>query len=484
MDRIPTHICNIIICFLLFLGISQVNAQSIRKLDSLFEAMQKDSAFSGSVLIAENGLPIYEKTMGYAQFETKQPITGQTMFELASVSKQFTAMAIMQLHEKNKLAYTDSLNKYFPSIAYHGITIRHLLNHTSGIPEFLGWDDKRVNIDQINYNKDVLATIVKDPQPLHFKPGEQLSYSNTNYILLALIIEKASHMSYADYMHKHIFQPLGMNHTRVYPQRAANPKIKDYAYGHIYDPAKGKFVINDNIQANRYQYYFDGAAGPYGISSTARDLLKWDQALYTEKLISKAGQEFAYQPSKLNNDKVAALMGLPYGFGWLIKPGREFAGKTYMHTGGYPGYMSIIVRYPEKKKTVVVLANVYNVINIYQLASAVESILFNQPFTIPKTKPFKKSVALNPGQLKMLEGVYSLTVAPTAKFTISSEMGQIYAQLTGQPRAEIYPESELEFFYTVVAARIKFFKDESGKINKLVLFQNGQELEATRDLEK
>jgi CubicO group peptidase (beta-lactamase class C family) len=103
------------------------------------------------------------------------------------------------------------LNKYFPSVPYHGITIQHLLHHTSGIPELLGWDDKRINVTQINYNKDILSAIIKDPQPLKFQPGEQLSYSNTNYILLALIVEKASGMPFSDYMHKHIFEPLEMS---------------------------------------------------------------------------------------------------------------------------------------------------------------------------------------------------------------------------------------------------------------------------------
>ncbi|WP_207420741.1 serine hydrolase domain-containing protein [Desertivirga brevis] len=483
MDIRPFRIFQNLFYLLILLHGLPVSAQTPKKLDSLFNAINSDHAFSGSVLIAENGVPVYERTIGYANFETREPITKNTMFELASVSKQFTAMAIMQLQEKNQLSYSDSLNKYFPDLPYHGITIRHLLNHTSGIPEFLGWDSKRVNTDRINYNSDILTAILKDPQPLSFRPGEQLSYSNTNYVLLALIIEKVSGIGFGDYLKSKIFNPIGMSNTRVYGQRAANPKIKDYAYGHLYDPAKGKFVINDLIAANRYQYYFDGVAGPYGISSTARDLLKWDQALYTDKLISKAGQDSAYQPPLLNNGKPAKLMGLPYGFGWLLMPERKFSGKWYMHTGGYPGYMSIIVRYPEKKKTIILLANVYNVFSIYPLAQAIEGILFDQPFTIPKVMPFKKSIVLSPQQIKMLEGLYSLKISPNVKFNITSEQGQLFAQLTGQPKVEIYPESELETFYTVVAARIKFFKNDGGVVNKLVLFQNGQELEATKEVE-
>ncbi|WP_207533262.1 serine hydrolase domain-containing protein [Desertivirga arenae] len=451
MNNKPIHIFSLLLYFLLFQCSLRANAQKVKKLDSLFNTICADSTFSGSVLVAEDGLPIYQKTMGYANLATKQAVSSQTMFELASVSKQFTAMAIMQLHDKKKLEYSDSLQKYFPKIAYPGVTIQNLLNHTSGIPEFLGWDEKRININQINYNKDILASIEKSPQALNFKPGEQLSYSNTNYVLLALIVEKVSGMAFSKYIQEKIFVPLGMNHTRVYAQRAAKSKIRDYANGYVYDAGKGTFVINDEMLSNKYEYYFDGVAGPYGISSTTEDLFKWDQALYTEKLVSKEALSRAYQPSQLINGKNAKLGGLAYGFGWLIMPNRHFSGKWYMHTGGYPGYASIIVRYPEKNKTVIVLSNSYNVISMYHLAESIENILFDKPFTIPKIMRFRKSAVLAPAQIKVLEGEYSLAMLPGKKFSITFNQGQVYAQLTGQAKVEIYPESETKFFYTAVA---------------------------------
>ena len=436
---------------------------------------------NGCILVAENGKPVYEKAFGYANFDTRQLLHNQTMFELASVSKQFTAMAIMQLHQRGKLTYEDDLSKYFPQIPYHGITISNLLHHTSGIPEFLGWNEKQIDVNRINYNKDILASIIKNAPALNFKPGEHLSYSNTNYVLLALIVEKVSGISFSDYMDRNIFKPLEMSHTKIYPQRAAKEKIKDYAFGNIYNTIKGKFVINDSSAANRYQYYFDGVAGPYGISSNTEDLLKWDQALYTEKLVSKQEQALAYMPSKLNDGKPADFMGIPYGFGWLILPEKDYAGKRYMHTGGYPGYMTIIARYPDKNKTIIILTNVWNVINIYQLCAATEYIIFGKPFVIPPTIPFQKSVTLNPAQLKAIEGTYSLKVAPQVKVVVTSDAVQAYAQVTGQIKVEIYPESELDFFYTVVAAKIKFIKEDNGTIKKLILFQNGQQVEAVKD---
>ncbi|MEO6979743.1 MAG: serine hydrolase [Mucilaginibacter sp.] len=482
MNLHPSRLIKLIAaCFIVMLGNSIASAQTEIKLDSLFNTAFKEGSFNGSVLVAENGKPIYQKAFGYANFDTKQLLTNETMFELASVSKQFTAMAIMQLHQAHKLGYEDDITKYFPQIPYKGIKINNLLHHTSGIPEFLGWTDKRVDVNIINYNKDILAAIIKGAPALDFTPGEKLSYSNTNYVLLALIVEKVSGMPFGSYMDKYIFKPAGMERTRVYPQRAAKQKLMNYAFGYIYDPVKSKFVINDSIAANRYQYYFDGIAGPYGISSSTGDMLKWDRALYTDKLISKQEQELAYIPSKLNSGEVAAIMGTPYGFGWLIMPPEDYAGRRYMHTGGYPGYMSIIVRYPDKDKTIIILTNTWDVINIYQLGTATENILFNKPYTVPAAAPFKKSIAVNPAQLKALEGTYAFKAAPQVKLTITSDAGQAYAQVTGQIKVEIYPESDFDFFYTIVEAKVKFIKGSDGKINSLILFQNGRENEALRE---
>ncbi|RPE09221.1 serine hydrolase [Chitinophaga lutea] len=466
-------------CSLLMLPILPGFAQTKKKLDSLFETLHRQGVFNGCVLIAEEGRPVYKKAFGYANFETKQLLHEGSVFELASVAKQFTAMAIMQLQDRGKLSYQDDIGQYFPSLHYPGVTIDNLLRHTSGIPEFLPWDETRVDVTRINYNKDILDAMVKSKLPALFKPGEMLAYSNTNYVLLALIVEKISGMPFADYLDKNIFRPLNMTDSRVYARRAASKVLDNYALGHVYSPAAGRFVINDSVKANRYQYYFDGVAGPYGISSNTEDLLKWDHALYTGRLIRESRQQLAYVPGRLNNGSVAAFAGLAYGYGWLILPPDETTGRRYMHSGGYPGYMTIIARYPEKKKTIIILTNIYNVVSLYQLCGATENILFDKPFSMPTPTPFMKSVALSPAQLKTIEGVY--TLAPGFKFTITTELNQAYAQLTGQPKVEIYPSSENEFFYTVVTARLRFEKDSAGVAKKLTLFQNGKEMEARRD---
>ncbi len=466
-------------CALLLTNILPGYAQTAKTLDSLFGTLHRQGVFNGCVLIAEEGRPIYEKAFGYANFETKQLLNNQSVFELASVAKQFTAMAVMQLQEQGKLGYGDEIGKYFPSLPYPGVTIDNLLRHTSGIPEFLPWDNTRVDVHRINYNRDILKAIIKSKPAALFKPGEKLAYSNTNYVLLALIVEKVAGMPFKDYLDKKIFGPLQMSNSRVYARRADSRIPDNYALGHVYSPVAGGFVMNDSLKANRYQYYFDGIAGPYGISSTTEDLLKWDQALYSAKLISESRQQLAYVPGKLNNGGVASFGGLAYGYGWLLLPADETTGKRYMHSGGYPGYMTIIARYPEKKKTIIILTNIYNAVSLYQLSGAAENILFNKPFIMPKPLPLLKSILLSPAQLKVIEGVY--TLAPGFKFTITTEQNQVYAQLTGQPKVEVYPESESDFFYTVVPAKLKFGKDSTGAVKNLTLFQNGKELKATKD---
>src|SRR5476651_482692 len=202
----------VIACILIAGNIDSASAQNTnveKKLDSLFSTLAGQGYLNGCVLIAEDGKPVYEKAFGYANFDTKQPLTNQTMFELASVSKQFTAMAIMQLHAKGKLGYDDSLSKYFPQIPYHGITLNNLLHHTSGIPDFLSWGEQQIDVKRMNNNQDVLAAIIRNRPSLYFNPGDTLSYSNTNYLLLALVVEKVSGMTFSNYMDKFIFKPLG-----------------------------------------------------------------------------------------------------------------------------------------------------------------------------------------------------------------------------------------------------------------------------------
>jgi CubicO group peptidase (beta-lactamase class C family) len=477
-----THCSRLLAGLILALTFTSAWGQAAHKLDSLFETMNKQGSINGAVLIAENGKPIYQKAFGYANFETKRLNDNNTVFELASVSKQFTAMAIMQLHQKHLLSYDDDLVKYFPQWPYKGITINNLLHHTSGLSDHLQWGAAMIDVTRVNNNADVLASLIKNAPAIYFQPNAALSYSNTNYTLLALIVEQISGMPFAKYLDTHIFKPLGMNRTQVYGQYTADKKIQNYAIGYDYDQNTDKYVVNSSLMSNRYEYFMDGAAGAYGICSTTGDMLKWDQALYTEKLVNKEEQELAYQATFLTNGKLA-MQGLwPYGFGWMLLPGMNGANsRTYMHSGSYPGYMSIIFRHPTENKTVIILTNKYKATDMYELGFNVDSILFGKPFHIPGPTPHPKSITLSPEKLKIVEGNYSIMGKPGKKITITTAGGHAYAQITGQTSLEIFPSSELDFFYTAAPATIKFAKDSVGVVKKLVFSQSGTILNASKE---
>lgn len=429
-----------------------------RNLDSLFKVVSARGDLSGSVLITENGKPIYQKSFGYADIGKMKPVTDQSVFELASLSKQFIAMGIMQLEEKKKLSYADKIGKYLPISSYSEVTIKNILQHTSGIPDFFGWNETIFNKNKAYSNSDILKILAESDFKPDFKPDEKLGYSNTNYVLLALIIEKVSGMNLKDYMDKNIFSPLKMSSTSVYAQRSEKKKYPDYALGYVYDSKTGNFVVSDSVNAFAYVRYFDKVNGPYGISSNAEDLLKWDQALNSTQLVKNITP--AFEPARLANGETGKVGNIPYGFGWLIGTPTADKGRKYFHSGGYPGYSNMIVRYPDKKKTIILLTNKWNAINVIDLTWEIENIIYGKPFSVPAKSELKKSISLNPAQIKAIEGNFIITGAPQVKIQISSDFDHVYAQITGQPRVEIFPESETAFFYTVVKARIVFTKND------------------------
>jgi CubicO group peptidase (beta-lactamase class C family) len=334
---------NILLLFLLVT--SNVFSQQ-EKLDSLFAA-QKD--FSGVALIAENSKPVYYKAFGYREFENKIPLQKTDIFELASVSKQFTAMIIMMLKEKGLLNYDDSISKYL-EIPYKGITIRNLLTHTSGLPDYQDIMDKYWDKTKVAGNPDCIEYLNKYAPPKHFEPGEKYEYSNTGYMLLASIAEKASGKDFIEMCHQWIFKKLKMKSTdiRTLEEKKAT---KNFAIGHIYVEERNKWVRADSFPSSNYTIWLGNRKGPGRISSTASDLLKWDKALYTEKLIKQSTLQEAFTPMKLNDGNISN-----YGFGWEIRTDPSF-GKIVQHNGDNPGYKTQITRYIDKKKTIILLNN-------------------------------------------------------------------------------------------------------------------------------
>ena len=330
--------------FLLFITTNTFSQQE--KLDSLVRAQKN---FSGVVLIAENGIPAYQKAFGYREFADQIPLQASDIFELASVSKQFTAMIIMMLKEKDLLNYDDSVSKYL-EIPYKGMTIRNLLTHTSGLPDYQDIMDKYWNKTKVAGNPECIEYLNKYSPPKHFEPGEKYEYSNTGYMLLASIAEKASGKDFIELCRKWIFKKLKMKSTdiRTLEEKKAT---KNFAIGHIYVEERNKYVRADSFPSSNYTIWLGNRKGPGRISSTAADLLKWDNALYTEKLVRQSTLQEAFTPMKLNDGSFSN-----YGFGWELRNDPSF-GKIVQHNGDNPGYKTQIIRYIDKKKTMIILNN-------------------------------------------------------------------------------------------------------------------------------
>lgn len=317
------------------------------QIDSLFRGAPD---FSGVVLIAEEGKPIYEKAFGYRNFDTQIPIATSDIFEMASVSKQFTAMTIMMLKEEGLLDYDEPIEKYLPNLPYKGIMIRHLLTHTSGLPDYYTVMDEHWDKDKVATNQDIIEYLIKYAPPRIFEPGAQYQYSNTGYVLLGSITEAVSGQPFEQFTKERIFDPFQMTSTAIRSNKQKS-QLANLAHGHLYVEEKSKYMRADSFPSSNYTIWLGGRKGPGRVSTTAADLLKWDQALLTDQLATKETIQEAFIPAILNDGTISN-----YGFGWVIIPDSDL-GRVVFHTGSNPGYKTIIVRYLDAKKTLIMLNN-------------------------------------------------------------------------------------------------------------------------------
>ncbi len=309
--------------------------------------------FNGTALVYDQGKIVYQGAFGIGSIDSVDSLDLNSQFRLASVSKQFTAMGIMILKEQGKLKYDQDIRDFIPELPYEGITVRHLLHHVSGLPDYEPLMDQNWKTD-LNYddparytdgNADVIKMLVEKKPPVYFAPGEKWQYSNTGYNLLGTIVAKASGVSFADYTRKYIFDPAGMTKTVMYDfVIGRDPKMPDRAYG---------FQVgwDGTTRSPADSHYLNHGQGEDGVYSTVGDLLKWDRILYTEKLVSKATLEEAFTPAVLNNGDTTE-----YGFGWFIQ--KSPTGKRMVsHSGGWLSFTTYIFRGIEEDKCFVVLKN-------------------------------------------------------------------------------------------------------------------------------
>jgi CubicO group peptidase (beta-lactamase class C family) len=316
------------------------------KVDSIISNLASNKKFSGVVLIAENGKVKYNKAVGYIDYANHKPLNKYSIFELASVSKQFTAMTIMMVKEKGLLHYDDLVEKYI-NIPYKGMTIRQLLTHTSGLPDYQAIMDSYWDKSKVAGNDDIINYLNKYAPPKLFEPGEKYLYSNTGYVLLASILEKVSGRDFIEFCNTEIFNKLKMNHTAI-RSLAEKATIKNFTLGHVYVSERNDYIRADSFPSSNYTIWLGNRKGPGRISSTADDLLKWDQALYTNYLLSQTTLEEAFTPMLLNNGAISN-----YGFGWDLIPEHNIV----WHNGDNPGYKTLIIRFLKTKTTLIVLCN-------------------------------------------------------------------------------------------------------------------------------
>jgi len=329
---------------------SQIDKQEFRQyhrvLTAFFDSMLIRRGFNGSILVAKNGSIIYERYAGYTDLRTKDSLTPVTPLHIASTGKPFTAMAMLRLVQENKLSLNDSLEHFFSGFPYPGITVKMLMTHRSGLPNYIYFmDAEKKNLRYVT-NNDVLHYLVtKKPNP-SYKPGTRFNYCNTNFVLLALLIEKVSGKTFPAFMKENLFDPLQMKNTFVFSLAdtlTATPSFKH----------NGGYWQNDMME---------GTYGDKNIYSTAQDLLKWDQALYTEQYLSKALLDSAFTP--YSNERPSIHN---YGLGWrmLIIPNGK---KVIYHFGRWHGFNAAFARLPDEKVTIIILGNKYNS-TIYKAAS-------------------------------------------------------------------------------------------------------------------
>lgn len=370
------NIFKILFFTIAFFCTSNLFAQTFStKLDKLFNSPLYP--VNGNVLVAEKGQVIYQKSFGFADEKNKLLNNENSRFQLASITKTFTSTAILQLKDKGKINLDDSLVKYFPDFPYPEITIRHLLSHTSGLPDFQMFEDPVAkNREKIFTNSDIIPALKTWNKSLLFKAGEGWSYSNSGYCLLALLIEKLSGMKFEDYVQKQIFVPSQMNNS-YFETDLLKTTDAETTKNQIYPTLYAKEL--QSVEMPKWR----GFTGNGGIITTTGDMLKFDQALYSGKLLKQTTLDEAFTPMKLINGENAKTGNLNsfYGLGWFIYED-ESGRKIVWHGGGRPGIVTVFLRNITKGQTVIVFDNSFNR-QTYRIGLAAINILNNTTFTFP-----------------------------------------------------------------------------------------------------
>jgi CubicO group peptidase (beta-lactamase class C family) len=370
-----------------FCDITTASAQEklIAPVDSLFTS-QAAKGFMGDVLVATNGHIVYQTSMGYKDYDKKLPNNDSTCFSVAAITSVLTATCVLQLCEKQLISLDARLKDYFPNFPYPNITVRHLLCHTSGLPSYELFAHKaKKNPDKIFVNGDIIPMLKEWEEPLYNEPGDEWHYSALDYCLLTLLVEQQSGMSYESYLSENIFKPSGMRRSYVEngfmdisdPNRANNYEFDTAGTGGMTD-------VRNIDRYGQIVHSCSGLKGQGGLVTNVSDLLAFDQAYFTGKLLTDAYAVQAMTPARSKTgDPIicTTLLGkglASYGLGWNVGFHPQL-GQIVWHEGGKPGVKAIYVHSVRNQQTVIILENTRNYIAPNELAHSALFMLNNLP---------------------------------------------------------------------------------------------------------
>ncbi len=330
-------------------------------MQNLARESHEKGGFNGAWLYAEKGEIVSKGALGFRDPAGTLPITEDTIFQLASISKNFTSAAVMLVRREGLLRLDDEITEFFPEIPYPGVTVRHLLTHTSGIPDYFDDADWFIRIwkeeKRVPGNDEILRFLRETKAKPYFAPGEGLHYSNTGFNLLALLVERLSGIPYEEFLQKNIFEPAGMSSTRCCHIRRDGVPFENYARATVFED--GKYVADVDSAEDGDVVAFDGLNGDDYVFTNIFDMLKWDKTLREGKVLTLEEQELMYTPAKLGNGEDAVYDeddGLGYGFGWAVGRDEEL-GLIVSHSGGMPGVAAWFERFIDADRTLVILIN-------------------------------------------------------------------------------------------------------------------------------
>ncbi len=422
--------------------------------DAIIKEALPNNEHGVAVLVAKGGEVVYEKYAGFANVKKKSIVDANTTFRIGSVTKQFTAGAILKLVEQGKMKLEDPLNKYIEDFPRGGkITIHHLMNHTSGIKSYT---DQQGFIETVS--KPVATVeLVNEIKTLgfDFEPGEQWKYNNSAYYILGYLIEQQSGMSYEAFLKKHFLAPAGMTNTGVYDNAK---KYKKEALG--YANEEGKIKVSMDWDMTR-------AGGAGNMYSTVSDLLKWNNYVFSGKAINDDLLEKAHTQLTLNDGS-----NYPYGYGWGVG---EFRGIDQIaHSGGLHGFLTWLAYYPEIDVTVAVTSNASPPLKIVpgQLGKDMIEVFFKDNLEA------REETAMTAEELQKFVGKYEYPGG--AIMTVTQEDDKLFAQLSGQSRYQLFPEGGQKFFWKVVDAQVEFHVADNGEVDYGMHSQGGMEMKVPK----